>query len=396
MSNNTLQISRGTGQPKSFGSFFTRSSTNTPIQAPIQDDSPENQSEFRGHNLVADNSRRIRSIDSRPLNIAGQVRTQNIVAEPAIAMGAWSSPLVVQERVFADTNRKDHLPITSNIYDKNSMAFVIEHIREEITKRSKKPIPDDYDPTNAATLMLFKSKYESSREEWHKMMDTLLNTFINFDSMYMAKNYMDYRNKFIYYILNIALSFIVIGKDSCSGDGIDNLEGYRLPRYAPPSTKSASNVSCIKLSISQKINAFLRELKKALGDICNETSKSKRMEKEYAEYIKTTTIIQTSIPPLKKNIETLKSSIPMINDPKHLKEVQDTIISTRAAVKQHFFNQSVCEEKMKEIQIRLIDSQNAIKRIFAQLDSILSFSYFVHNDYGPILDYAILPGECKL
>lgn len=135
--------------------------------------------------------------------------------------------------------------------DPNSLSAITDYIREEIKKQCNKNIPQTYYDYN--NYVLFKKKFDMVAEKWEKMMDYIMANCKKLDNQYMKYKYCGIKGKIVQAIFNIAYSYIIIGADAVSGDGIDNfIDNSISTKYNTLLGKPATLSAFIKISGTSK------------------------------------------------------------------------------------------------------------------------------------------------
>lgn len=290
------------------------------------------------------------------------------------------NPIVVTQdisRVITERpERKWIKPLmVSNNHDKNSLTFIFTDIKKQITNK-KNIVPE----TKTESINIFQQKLEKSFIAWNSMTDFILKKILELDNKYLSDNFFGFRDLLIYNIMNILLSFIIIGADTKTGKGIDNLNGP-----CPLILESNNN----QLTVKQQIILFLKMLPTVMEQI-NQTNKQiLKLEKNRTLYLQENNSIDLSIQiqkdELNKQIANARVVIKnkVIVSP-HLTQKNDTIENLLDTKKN-------IENKIQNIVNKKTQLKNKINEKFSSLTDCIQFSYFMHDDWFPSLDSDLWP-----
>jgi hypothetical protein len=283
--------------------------------------------------------------------------------------------------------RKWSRPLQSVIvprYDKNSMAYVVYHIRKEIYDRAtSRENLQNLHPIDLNAIKKFQEKFSKISQDWIGLMDFMLKKFLEVDDQHSNNDYYGFKNILTNHILNISLSFIIIGGDTNHGDGIDNLFANQI--ILPSENKPD------KPTIRQKIKKFFSFLPKTMDKISVEYREILKLDRQHSEYLENEEYAISLIQTLNTNIRQQKKDINETTDKTKKKELQEILSEDQKSLQQALVDKEVFEKKIQET----IDKKNfktaSIKTIFNDLTRCLDFNYFMHDIWCPTLDYEIMP-----
>ncbi|XWV26934.1 hypothetical protein QJ857_gp0115 [Tupanvirus soda lake] len=316
---------------------------------------------------------------------------------------AWNKPLMIigaqtdtahinntDAFTFAETrghnDRKWIRAISVPKYDKNSLAALVEYIRNQIIERATTPIPKDLHPDDIETMLKFQSKYAKVSSDWLAMMDKMLKKFEEIDSKYMMDDYFGFKQNLSHHISNISLSFIVIGGESKFGNGIDNLQGP-----APIKPLMSKEDEAKIPNIRDRIRAFFSLLPKVMESISVIHKEILQLDKEHSECLQNEAAATSLIQTLRNNIKLQEKDLTKDLDKEEKQALQESLIENKKSLKQAIFNQDFYEKKIKEKIALKKEKNDKIRMDFYKLSVYLNFSYFMHDDWCPPLDYGLIP-----
>ena len=113
------------------------------------------------------------------------------------------------------SSEKDHV---------NSITTFVHTLRKIISIRGEKPLDLSFDEHDVLTSVRFCQRFHDCKSQWEKMMDKMAMITAEIDAKYLAHNYLGLKDSITVNLLNISLSFIIIGEDSTSGPGINGIK----------------------------------------------------------------------------------------------------------------------------------------------------------------------------
>lgn len=211
--------------------------------------------------------------------------------------------------------------------DKKSLTSFVESIRKEITKKATEKVIDRDKQIN-----IFTQKFSKSFVEWNELMNLMSKKITIIDKKYMVLNYFGLKEKLAHHLLNISLSFVMIGGQT----------------------------------VSDKIKIFFELLEPTMNKISLETKVLLELDRSHSLFLTKINNITYLIQTLKKNPVDQSSIEPIIKEKQML---ENNIINIINEKKQ-------CYEK--------------IRLSFCSLENCLQFDYFLHDDWCPYLDIDII------
>ncbi|MEM3063048.1 MAG: hypothetical protein QW303_05855 [Nitrososphaerota archaeon] len=279
-------------------------------------------------------------------------------------MGALDQKL---ERSTID--RKIIVKQAIQVFDKKTLAYAVIVIRENIISRINYPMQSIHEH-DRILMENFRKKFAELNRSWNVLMDFMLEKMKEIDDKYKSYNYFGLKERLLNEIVNISLSYIVIGPDANQGNGIDNLNGLTL------------NFINVKPTIRDKIRHFLHILPAKMQIISENTREIMELDAEHAKLLneKNNIISQNEI--LKRTIKSMEHDRKKCVD--DLDKIRNHISETNSKI-----------QKIEEMITNIISKKNAanhyIHDIVIKIFSITNFSYFMHDDWFPQMDHNLLP-----
>lgn len=305
-------------------------------------------------------------------------RRLSVISEEPIVIGQDISRVIIER-----PERKWIKPVINNNYDKNSLTFIFTDIKNKIIEKKMRGAE-----TKSANI--FQQKLEKTFIAWSKMMDFILVKLLMLDNKYLSQNFFGFKELLIYNIMNISLSFIIIGATTKTGSGIDNLNG--------PSTTILENKKNKQLTIKQQISLFLELLPIAIEQISQNNKRILQLENEYTCYFQEYNNIIASIQIQKneyliqKNESDKQQNKSKTDHNKNNKIVLSPIlVQINDMIKNLTDEQKNIENKIQNVDDKKIRLKNIINGKFCSLTNYIKFSYFMHDDWYPSLDSDLWP-----
>lgn len=286
-----------------------------------------------------------------------------------------------------NNERKWNRPIQSVIvhrYEKNSMAYIVNHFRREIYERGTQRIPENLHPSDYNAMNKFQKIFAQVLGDWKGLMDHMIKKFCEIDAHHINNDYYGYRYILSTHILNMSLSFIIIGGDTNCGDGIDNL---LVTNIIPP--EDVNNVS--KPTIRQKIKRYFILLPKVMEKISREYDEILRYDREHTKCLENEEYATSLIQTLNSSIKQHKKDIGKASNKTDKKKLEESLSETQKSLELAIFNKNTYEKKIQKIIGEKRNKNISIKNIFNELIKCLNFNYFMHDIWCPALEYQIMP-----
>ena len=130
----------------------------------------------------------------------------------------FNRPILTVKKLVSDgseSREKDNV---------NSITTFVNTLRKIISIRGEKPLDLSFDEHDVLTSVRFCKRFHDCKNQWEKMMDKMAMITAEIDAKYLAHNYLGLKESITINLLNISLSFIIIGEDSTSGPGINGIK----------------------------------------------------------------------------------------------------------------------------------------------------------------------------
>lgn len=289
----------------------------------------------------------------------------------------------------------------SHLVDRNSLVYYITNLKNEITIRGQEEIHFDIGP-DVNLLNKFQKKFTEVRKSWNNLMDLLIKIFDDIDKKYKQHNYFGLRERLVHEILNISLSYIIIGGSCISGSGIDNFNGtnlnllFKTTRFATndkgPLEEFVSMDVMLddKPTISTKIIRFLKVFPESMENISKYSMEISRMNNQHTDYLREQANNESQIENTRKTIKLQEKEIEKTKDLESKNAVKENLATNKKFLNNYIAKQKELENNILETINKKAEHQNSIRLIIVQTFNVLNFSYFMHNDYFPALDNGLI------
>ncbi len=281
-------------------------------------------------------------------------------------------------------NRSSQITSTIPKYEKNSMAYIVSYFQREIYERATKNIFENLHPNDINAMKNFQEKFSKVSGVWKGLMDFMMKKFSEIDAVHIYNDYYGYKDILTSHILNMSLSFIIIGGDTYCGDGIDNFILYK------ENIKETSDTNTAKQTIREKIKKFLLHLPTVMNKISGVHNEILNFNREHSNCLENVEYATSLIQTLKTHIKKQQDEITRCNKNK-IRELQESLDENKESLQQAIFNKNLHEKKIQEIIDKKNMKNSLIKEYFNELSRSLNFSYFMHDDWCPPLEYEIMP-----
>lgn len=272
---------------------------------------------------------------------------------------------------------------TLSTSDHGSLQAKIICVQKQIILRGTEDISPELHENDIMMMQNFQKKYQELSEPWDKLMKSMIQKVESFEKRYQPNDYFDIRDILLGHLVNISLSYILIGPDTKTGYGIDN---YRNSLQIKSKPKN--------LTINEKIVNFIDILPSELKSIHRNSGKlielhgrrdnnAGKIKNVKESILKLEQLINSQEQDLKKNKVSMQNEKTrnMMN-----KSIQDnqTIINSK--------NKEIQTLKEKEQEFNLNEEKihGMIKKNLECLSIVLDFDYFMHNEYCPVLDHGLI------
>lgn len=269
-------------------------------------------------------------------------------------------------------------------HEKNSLAYYVSKFHEEIIKRATAPI-NNISPLDHYSVEQFQKKFAKCRAEWNKMMETVMTAAKYMDQNYKSCEYFGQKERLLAEILNISLSFIIIGAETKIGEGIDNLTGSAIVIH-----QYNRIIDQTKISIAEKIEIFFDKLLiPGLESIKPSYENIMRLNDLHNSQLNEKSAIISRIENTKKIIKAQESDMKKA-DRETAREIKESLQENRKDLEK-------MEERLEKCDQNIIDSIEKKKQEKINIDTVLlglfttiNFSYFMHSDWCPYIDHGFL------
>lgn len=316
------------------------------------------------------------------------------------AQSAWSVPLQITPQSSLPSafkgEKANSFPMLSTLdtntntntnikhIEENSLAGFANHLKKKIVQRATSPIDSALDALDTTLFKKFQQSYENVKIDWTILMKNIISKMDYIDQCYKKYNYFGYKSTFLHYILNISLSFIIIGPNATNGSGIDNLDGTSLLHYfINDSTKENST------SIKDLISNFLTCLPSNTYFISEEYKTLTKLCKVHETLLNELSTNVSQIESLKKTIKALEKALvtPDKSDKKITQNIKEKItIASKSLINLQNKN-TFLETKNSDTIVAKSKKKKEIYEKIKSMNNSLHFSYFMHKDWCPQIDF---------
>lgn len=334
----------------------------------------------------------------------------NRFVRPSVSYASTVKNQIVKESIIKKNNAVKSINPTNHT-NPNSLITAIEHIREGIIERASSGISGDFHPESQKSLSTFQSKFIPVRDNWNALMNYLVEKFSEVDKKHMTHNYYGLREKIISQILNISLSYIIVGGETKFGNGVENI--YNL----------TPDKSLNSLTVRQRINLYLRQIIPAIDSISEKYIENVALDKAHMENLQLINSNKSLIQTLKASLKEQEKEISLINrrinarnkaipdqnisceletipegeeeenvvsDDDLVKMIEENMRKNRIALKKAISEEAKLDSNVKNIIFKKLVNNDAIDKSFNDASRFLHFSYFMHDDYDPAIDNGLV------
>lgn len=244
--------------------------------------------------------------------------------------------------------------------EQNNLSFIFEKIKNKILHLIyKQNIKSESDSTKS--IEKFKKKFKTNAAEWITLTIRIKEQLDNIDKKYSSTKLFIFRDMIINHVINIVISFILIGPNTSTGSGIDNCN--------VPSVLFL-NKNYVDYNFGNSITFNYKQIK------LNHPKISEMID-----------IFLTSLPMIIENIVDIYLSINEINIKYQNCQQKIQNISMDPDFSQNNIdnNKKLIIELTNLINLRVTKFESIENRIY-ELSKILKFSYQKHVDWSNILD----------
>ena len=235
----------------------------------------------------------------------------------------------------------------------NDLASVIQAMVTQIENLGKNDFSESkFHKDDVILIRSFQKKFLLVENDWSLLAKTIVDIIFKLEEKYGKCNFMGLKEILTFKILNVLTSYIIIGKYTSHGSGIDNI-------YGP--NKHNCNPKYNNVMLEDRIMNFLKMLNDQMSGVYAKYVLMKMTAKQYdnslAEFSKT-----------QKKVEMLQPYYRHAGYDKHDSNKLDQLYLEKTNAHADFGNQ--------------------LKTI---LEPVESFSCFMHDEYPPILDHDLPP-----
>ncbi|AAV50971.1 hypothetical protein MIMI_L711 [Acanthamoeba polyphaga mimivirus] len=229
----------------------------------------------------------------------------------------------------------------ANSYDRNSLAWIVECLKTEVMNRGLNSINQNLHSSDIELLKNFKTKFTNYQNNWNGLMGFMMKNIVKIDDKYMLHNFFGIKEIVVNQIINISLSYILIGAP------IENEIKLFILNTVP-----------LAFNTIHVINTKISKINRTIEELSSQKQYNSYTIQEFESEIKTN-------PKIKNN---------------HTKE---------KLLKLHSEQKSL-SEKINKLSGEKDIEQSMINNEIYKLVTGLSFNYFMHDDWCPPLDNNII------
>lgn len=271
-------------------------------------------------------------------------------------------------------------------YEKNSLEAYVVDFRKKITEHATHPVLENM-RGNAELMLKFQNKFIQTYKSWYRLMISIQKQMSHLDKKYNSSDYFGLKNILVHHLFNIMVSFILIGPDTKSGSGIDNLNGYKFEK----NNYQDNSDNDTKPSINDQITIFFEILPEQLLSISNKTAEIKKCDDDQFQLLKQTKNLGQRIENLKKTIKKQTNEINKGTDKNMLKLIEKQLQKNNESLKLAIHDNKELDNKINNIIIVKKECLGSIKQSIDDLAASLKFSFFMHDEWYYQLDHGIFP-----
>lgn len=280
--------------------------------------------------------------------------------------------------------------------EKHSLTYFVNELAEKITKHAQEQPDMAYGEESVQCMKNFKIKFSKHFDVWNELVNRMLKTFEEIDHVYKHDAYCGLKPRLESAIIRIMFSYIIIGPEVNYGKGIDNYNGGEIlnidhvQRHNGPSIHKMIVTFFIMLpkqieticNLRRKIREYehkKRELEEELDNLDKKIEtlgKTIEKQKNDTEKIKDEDVKKLMIENLEKNVKILKM------DKKRLNEIKNGLDNS----------DDIDKLGLNSVDKKITDSNSAIIGSIRSLFDTLKFSYMMHDDWYPQMDYGLYYG----
>ena len=256
----------------------------------------------------------------------------------------------------------------------------MDNLREKIIERGRKPIDDKIFHNDIKFLQKFHNNFSENFEKWNELMDNILNLVIELDKKCLSENYYGFKEALISEIINISMSYIIIGRETISGVGIDNLRNHTM-KYGDEN----------KLTIEQKINIFLKNLPDTMDKNSIVNQEILKLDRNHSQILQEESKTDYLIKTLRANIKLQEKNMKIKSKADEKKLIKENMEENKQSLEDALYKLSILKKDIENIIAKKKVQQDIINANFHRLFNYLEFDYFMHDDWSPILDSGLFP-----
>lgn len=288
-------------------------------------------------------------------------------------------------------------------YGQNTLAYFALQLKAEIERRATIK-------TDQPAAVTFQEKFSKCRLHWSVLMEHIIDKMDKVDYQYKNYDYCGMKLKLQHIILNISLSYIIIGADTKSGSGIfyDAEKNKRMLIINPDEMAQKNDLGLWNrfylLTVKDKIDNFFIKLTDdrvglmhLLAQYQNALAETEARYQENIDHMRALEVDNSRLVRLiatetetfneqKKQLRNMEEGALAID----LRRVMDV---AKADIAKNKLLHTECEEKMSKCSATIDRAAQEIKQANMQIHNaieeamvIIDFSYFLHDDYYPALD----------
>lgn len=259
-----------------------------------------------------------------------------------------------------------------------TLGDAFKYINDQIILRASQEVTSDLSVTDQELLKKFQDKFMLIKDEWTSMMSIMHRIICVLDKEYSSHQYFGFKNAIYYHIINISLSFILLGPNAI----IDNVIAEKIKSLYPDDKVISDDIT-----LSQVIRIFWLQIPIVMSKIFDLQSQIMHLDAEHTKMLQYDSTLRSNIQILRQKIKSQSQLITNLDDQEILTQNQSNL----GCLKQVIFQQDYYETKIKHI---ILEKQKILEQIqneFNNVSSFICFNYFTHDDWLPLLDEGLLP-----
>ena len=271
--------------------------------------------------------------------------------------------------------------VLNNSKSGNGLECFVWQLKEKLIDRLSNPITENIYYGDTSCMLRIQSKFKELYKPWLKFMDVLQNLATELDTKYESKNYLGYKDYMKTDFLNIAVSFFIIGPESRSGNGINNLNGP-----GPIFIIDDSSKPTVRMHIESYFDAIMPTFEKI-----HDNQKSIMIfDSEHGKYKRQLDTINSNIGACQGSLKKQTKDLEKLVEDNQVEMARNSIKQIKKTLREYLDKKKVLEDKIDVIINKKKEIQNLIFREYDVFRNLLHFCYFFHEDYCSSIDSKLL------